>query len=147
MKNLYTPPKSKLVSTLEPSAGRRVRIFLYVVLCIAAAHIPLVLELANYPASDAESAAVLLGRALGGLLVLAIFTFPAGFVPALCWWLIVVWPQTSIATPAGGVLLLSPLFIAVGYLQWFVWVPRFVLRNSSAFSPDSPTRREHEPAP
>lgn len=124
MQNRNTPPQTdSLVATGKPS-GRRVRIVWYVVLCVAASLVPLALQIANYPAWESDGIEFV--RSLGGLLALAVLTFPVGFVPVLLWMLLVV---PGIATPFEGVAALFPVFIVMGYLQWFVWIPRFVRRN------------------
>lgn len=129
MQNSSTPPQTdSLVATGKPS-GHRVRIVWYFVLCVAASLVPLALEIAHYPALESDGAEVV--RALGGLLALAVLTFPAGFVPAVLWWLLIT---PGIATPLEGVAALLPAFLAVGYMQWFVWIPKFVLRNSRTAS-------------
>lgn len=132
MQNRNTPPQTdSLVATGKPS-GHRVRIVWYFVLCVAASLVPLALEIAHYPALESDGAEVV--RALGGLLALAVLTFPAGFVPAVLWWLLIV---PGIATPFEGVAALLPVFIALGYMQWFVWIPKFMSRSSKTASHES----------
>lgn len=129
MQDCNTPSQTDSLAAPDKPSGRRVRITLYVGLCFVTALIPLFLESARSP--DGESGVVELTGALGGLLALAVLTFPAGFVPVLLWWLL-VW--SGIATPSEGVAAVMPVFIAAGYLQWFVWIPKFVRRGSKAAS-------------
>lgn len=117
------------VATPDKPYGRRVRIALYVGLCLVVSLVPMVLEIARYP--DGESHVAEMLDAIGGLLALAVLTFPAGVVAVPLWWLL-VW--NGIATPSEGVATVVPVFIAVGYLQWFVWIPKFVRRGSKAAS-------------
>lgn len=123
-----SPPTDSLVAAAKPS-GRRVRIVWYVVLCVAASLVPLALQIANYPALKSDGIDFV--RSLGGLLALAVLTFPVGFVP-VCLWLLLVVP--GIATPFEGVAALSPVFIALGYMQWFVWIPKFARPHSTTAS-------------
>lgn len=120
-------PQTSPLATLEKPPGRRVRIALYVGLCLVASLVPLFLESARAPDGD-NGVAEMMG-AFGGLLALAVLTFPAGIVPVLLWWLL-VW--NGIATPSEGVAGVMPVFIAVGYLQWFVLVPKLARRGSKA---------------
>lgn len=129
MQDRNTPPQTDLFSTPDKPSGRRVRIALYVGLCLVVSLVPLVLEIAHYP--DGESRVAEMLGAFGGLLALAVLTFPAGIVPVFLWWL-QVW--NGIATPSEGVAGVMPVFIAVGYLQWFVWIPRLARRGSKAAS-------------
>lgn len=129
MQDRSTPSQTDLLSIPDKSSGRRVRIALYVGLCLVASLVPLFLESARAP--DGESGVAEAISAFGGLLALAVLTFPAGFVPVVLWWLLV---GSGIATPSEGVATLMPVFIAAGYLQWFVWIPKFVRRGSKAAS-------------
>lgn len=129
MQDRNTLPQTDLLSNSDKPSGRRVRIALYVGLCLVASLIPLFLEIARYPEGESRVAEML--GAFGGLLALAVLTFPAGFVPVFLWWLL-VW--NGLATPSEGVAGLTPVFIAVGYLQWFVWIPKFARRRSKADS-------------
>lgn len=129
MQDRNTPPLTDSLSTPDKPSGRRFRIALYVGLCLVASLAPMFLEIARYP--DGESRVAEMIGALGGLLALAVLTFPAGIVPVLLCWLL-VW--NGIATPSEGVAAMVPVFIAVGYLQWFVWIPKFVRRGSKATS-------------
>lgn len=129
MQDRNTPSQTDQLSTPDKPSWRRFRIALYVGLCLVASLAPLFLEIARYP--DGESRVAEMIGALGGLLALAVLTFPAGIVPVLLCWLL-VW--NGIATPSEGVAAVVPVFIAVGYLQWFVWIPKFVRRGSKAAS-------------
>ncbi|MBT9553921.1 MAG: hypothetical protein IV088_24010 [Hydrogenophaga sp.] len=129
MQDSNTPLRTDPVATPEKPSGRRVRIALYVGLCLVVSLAPMVLEIARYP--DGESRVAEMLGAFGGLLALAVLTFPAGVVAVFLWWLL-VW--NGIATPSEGVAAVVPVFIAVGYLQWFVWIPKFVRRGSKADS-------------
>lgn len=127
MQDRNPPPQTEQLSTPDKPSGRRVRIALYVGLCLVASLVPLFLESARAP--DGDSGVAEMMGAFGGLLALAVLTFPVGIVPVLLWWLL-VW--NGIATPFEGVGALLPVFIAVGYLQWFVLVPRLARRGSKA---------------
>lgn len=87
MQDRNTPPQTDLLSTPDKPFGRRVRIALYVGLCLVASLAPLFLEIARYPEGESRAAEMI--GALGGLLALAVLTFPAGFVPVVLWWLLV----------------------------------------------------------
>ncbi|MDQ7746271.1 hypothetical protein [Hydrogenophaga pseudoflava] len=117
------------LSTLHKPRGRRVRIALYVGLCLVASLVPLFLESARAPHGDSGVAEML--GAIGGLLALAVLTFPAGVVAVPLWWLL-VW--NGIATPSEGVAAVMPVFTVAGYLQWFVLVPKLARRGSKAAS-------------
>lgn len=129
MQDRNTPSQTDQLSTPDKPSGLRVRIALSVGLCLVASLAPLFLEIARY--SEGESRVAEMIGALGGLLALAVLTFPAGIVPVLLCWLLV---RNGIATPSEGVAAVMPVFIAVGYLQWFVLVPKFVRRGSKAAS-------------
>lgn len=129
MQDRNTQFQTDQLSTPGQPPGRRVRIALYVGLCLVASLVPLFLESARAP--DGDSGVAEMMGAFGGLLALAVLTFPAGIVPVLLWWLL-VW--NGIATPFEGVGALTPVFIAVGYLQWFVLVPKLARRGSKAAS-------------
>lgn len=129
MQDRNTPSQTDQLSTPDKPSGRRVRIALYVGLCLVASLVPLFLESARAPGGESGVAETL--GAVGGLVALAVLTFPAGIVPVLLCWLL-VW--NGIATPSEGVAAVMPVFIAVGYLQWFVLVPKFVRRGSKAAS-------------
>lgn len=129
MQDRNTPPLTDSLAALEKPSGRRVRIALYVGLCLVASLVPLFLEAARSPDADSGVAGTI--GAFGGLLALAVLTFPAGFVPVFLWWLL-VW--NGIATPSEGVAAVMPVFIAAGYLQWFVWIPKLARRGSKAAS-------------
>lgn len=122
-------PQTSPLATLEQPRGRRLRIALYVGLCLVVSLAPMVLEIARYP-DGASRVAEMLG-AIGGLLALAVLTFPAGVVAVPLWWLL-VW--NGIATPSEGVVAVMPVFTVAGYLQWFVWIPKYVRRGSKAAS-------------
>ena len=129
MQDRNTPPQTDLLSTPDKPSGRRVRIALYVGLCLVAALVPLFLESARAP--DGDSGVAEMMGAFGGLLALAVLTFPAGVVAVPLWWLLV---GNGIATPSEGVAGVMPVFTVAGYLQWFVWIPKFVRRGSKEAS-------------
>ncbi|MGM9424695.1 hypothetical protein [Hydrogenophaga sp. MI9] len=127
MKVLNTPPRTDQLVTPDGLPGHRLRVVFYVLLCVAASLIPPVLEIANYPALESETLDFV--RALGGLLALAILTLPVGIVPIALWVLLVM---QGIATPFEAVGALLPVFVFLGYKQWFVWIPKLALRRSKA---------------
>ena len=127
MKVLNTPPRTDQLVTPDGLPGYRLRVVFYVLLCVAASLIPPVLEIANYPALESEALDFV--RALGGLLALAILTLPVGIVPIALWVLLVM---QGIATPFEAVGALLPVFVFLGYKQWFVWIPKLALRRSQA---------------
>ncbi|MFP8780485.1 hypothetical protein [Hydrogenophaga sp. RWCD_12] len=129
MKALDTSPQNDQLVAPDKRPGRRLRVALYVLLCVAASLVPPALELANYPAL--ESGALDFVRALGGLLALAVLTFPVGIVPVALWVLMVI---PGIATPFEAVGALLPVFAFLGYKQWFVWIPKLVQRRSKTDS-------------
>lgn len=122
-------PQTSPLATLEQPRGRRVRVALYVGLCLVVSLAPMVLEIARYP-DGASRVAEMLG-AIGGLLALAVLTFPAGVVAVPLWWLLV---GNGIATPSEGVAAVMPVFTAAGYLQWFVLLPKLARRVSKSAS-------------
>lgn len=122
-------PQTSPLAALEQPRGHRVRIALYVGLCLVASLVPLFLESARAPDGDSGVAEML--GAIGGLLALAVLTFPAGVVAVPLWWLLV---GNGIATTSEGVAAVMPVFTAAGYLQWFVWIPKYVRRGSKAAS-------------
>lgn len=129
MKSLDTPPRTDELVAPDKRPGRRLRVVFYVLLCVAASLVPPALELANYPALESEALDFV--RALGGLLALAVLTFPVGIVPVALWALMVI---PGIATPFEGIGVLLPVFAFLGYKQWFVWIPKLVQRRSKAAS-------------
>ncbi|MCB4366673.1 hypothetical protein KIH07_23300 [Hydrogenophaga taeniospiralis] len=134
MQNLDTPSRTdQLVAPDKKLPGRRIRIVFYVFLCLAASLVPHVLALAQYPTLEGDGADVI--RALGGLLALAVLTFPVGVVAVLLWIPLVT---SGVASPFEAVSGLLPLFVFLGYKQWFVWIPKFVLRNSKAAKLEKP---------
>lgn len=129
MKALETPPRTDQRVAPDKLPGRRLRVVFYVLLCVAASLVPPLLEIANYPALESEALDFV--RALGGLLALAILTFPVGIVPIALWVLMVM---QGIATPFEAIGVLLPVFAFLGYKQWFVWIPKLALRRSKAAS-------------
>lgn len=133
MKDLNTPHRTNQLVAPDKASGRRVRIAIYVLLCVAASLVPQALALLQYPSFEGDGAEVIQAidmlRALGGLLALAVLTFPVGVVAVLLWMPMVT---SGIATPFEGVGALLHVFIVLGYLQWFVWIPKLVCRRSKA---------------
>lgn len=129
MQDSNTPLEINPVATPERPSGRRVRLALYVGLCLVASLAPLIFESARHTSGESGAAETI--GAFVGMFALAVLTFPAGVVPVLLWWLLV---RSGVATPSEGVAVLMPVFIAAGYLQWFVWIPKFVRRRSKVAS-------------
>lgn len=115
------------------------RIVVYVLLCVAASLAPQFLAFLDYPVVESDGANITTAlealRALGGLLALAVLTFPAGIVPVLLWFPLV---RSGLAPPFEAIAALLPLFTFLGYKQWFVWIPRFVLRNAKTTDVERP---------
>lgn len=133
MQHHPTPSPANSRPAPERAPGRRVRIVVYVLLCVAASLVPQFLAFIDYPVVESDSANITTAlealRALGGLLALAVLTFPAGVVPVLLWIPLV---RSGLAPPFEAIAGLLPLFAFLGYKQWFVWIPRFVLRHAKA---------------
>lgn len=139
MQHHQTPSPTNSRPASESSPRRRVRIVVYVLLCVAASLVPQFLAFIDYPVVESDSANVTTAlealRALGGLLALAVLTFPAGVVPVLFWILLV---RSGLAPANEAIAGLLPLFAFLGYKQWFVWIPQLVLRHAKTTDVEGP---------
>ncbi len=96
----------------------------YIVYCTWACLSPVALAVirivfdapASVPAQDDAMFAIL------GTLMAGLFTYPTGIVGTIASGVAVYF---GLVTPTESVLLATPLYVAAGYFQWYVLIPRY----------------------
>ena len=123
-RNPYTPP-SAIVREAEPAQRpERTRIRLrpgvYIALCLLGPIIPLAaIFISFFPPGGPPPQEQLLTSI--GLFYLSVLSYPLGAAGTVCYFGLVF---SGIATPTEGLLFSTPVFVAFGYFQWFVWLPK-----------------------
>jgi len=100
--------------------GRRT----YIVLCILACATPMALVLTQIAlgAPPTESAHNDMMFALIGTVAASLLTYPAGLAATILSWVPI---YLGLLTPTESVLFAAPFYLAAGYLQWYVLMPRY----------------------
>ena len=112
--------------------------WVYFSVCAVASLVPEVLDLVRPP----DSAASFVAHAGMGILLLFLLTFPLGMLGCVAWWFVVTWSGPSIVTPSEAVVVLAPVFMLLGYRQWYVLIPRHFLGRSEKCSLTSRSSRQ-----
>lgn len=123
-RNPYTPPSAivrEAESTQSPGSTRiRLHRGVYIALCLLGPIIPLAVIFSSFfPPGGPPPQEHLLTSI--GLFYLSVLSYPLGAVGTVCYFVLVF---SGVATPIEGLLVSTPVFVAFGYFQWFVWLPK-----------------------
>lgn len=121
-RNPYTPPSAivrEVESTQSPESTRvRLRRRVYGALCLLGSIIPLAAVFIAFLREASPQEQLLTSI---GLLYLSVLSYPLGAAGTVFYFGLVFY---GVATPTEALLVSSPVFVAFGYFQWFVLLPK-----------------------